>query len=198
MEELRYAHLTMPTVALKGIIIFPNMIIHFDLTREQSIKAVEQAMIKESPILLVAQKQMTVEDPSFEDVFKVGTIATVRQVNKMSNGTVRVLVEGDRRGTLINFLETEEDYLLAEVDEFVQTEDERAENTTVAMVLHLEKLFQEYCGFYPKLGRGVERHFKDNPKLVLLIDIITMSMPLDYKAKQKVLELNSLQERYVI
>ena len=196
MEELRYTHLTMPTVTLRGIIIFPDMIIHFDLNQEKSIKAVEQAMIKESPILLVAQKQMTVDDPGLEDLYKVGTIATVRQVNKLSNGTVRVLVEGDRRGTLVDFLETEDNYLLAEVDEFVQIEETHPENTIVAMIQHLEKLFKEYCSFYPKLGRGVERYFKKDPKLVQLIDVMTMSMPLDYKAKQKVLEFTSLQERY--
>ncbi len=196
MEELRYTHLTMPTVTLRGIIIFPDMIIHFDLNQEKSIKAVEQALIKESPILLVAQKQMMVEDPNLEDLYKVGTIAKVRQVNKLSNGTVRVLVEGERRGTLVDFLETDDNYLLAEVDEFVQIEEMRPENTTVAMVQHLDKLFKEYCSFYPKLGRGVERYFNKNPNLVQLIDVMTMSMPLDYKTKQKVLELSSLQERY--
>lgn len=195
MDDLNNITFKLPAVALRGLTILPGMIIHFDLSRKKSIVAIEQAMISETPILLISQKQAEEEDPSIDGVYKVGTIATVKQVNKLPNGIVRVLVEGEKRGSLFNFTE-EKNYLLAEVKEYNLCESELSPVTEAAMIRQLEELFIEYSRYYPKVGRSIEKQFQSKVGLEKLIDIITMNMPLDYKAKQKVLELPNLQERH--
>jgi ATP-dependent Lon protease len=90
----------MPAVALRGLTVFPHMIIHFDVSRQKSIIAVEQAMMQEQKLFLVAQKDMSVEEPVQEELYTIGTIACVKQVSKLPGGLVRVLVEGINRGKL--------------------------------------------------------------------------------------------------
>ena len=110
----------MPAVALRGLTIFPNMIIHFDVSRQKSIIAVEQSMMQEQKLFLVAQRDVSVEEPTQEDVYTIGTIATVKQVSKLPGGLVRVLVEGVSRAKL-EVLETvalenpEDEFLQASV-----------------------------------------------------------------------------------
>lgn len=185
-----------PAVALRGLTILPDMIIHFDLSRTKSIVAVEQAMIGEEKLLLVTQKDAEVEDPGVEDVYHVGTIASIRQVSKLPGGIVRVLVEGESRGTLRTFMMQEEHYLLAEVEEQPSCEGEVDEVTQEAMIRQLAELFGDYGRYYPKIGRSIEKQFQSMKNLEKLIDLVTMSMPLNYNSKQKILELGTLQERY--
>lgn len=186
----------MPAVALRGLTILPDMIIHFDLSRKKSIVAVEQAMKGNEELFLVTQKEPDEEDPGFEDVFHVGTVASVKQVSKLPGGIVRVLVEGERRGALCCFLPEEENYLLAEVEDVPGCEDEFDSLTQEAMIRQLAELFGGYCRYYPKVGRSIEKQFESMKNLGKLIDLVTMSMPLSFGTKQKVLELPTLQERY--
>ena len=124
----------MPAIALRGLTIFPNMIIHFDVSRQKSIIAVEQAMMQDQKLFLVAQKDIAVEDPIQDDVYAIGTIATVKQVSKLPGGLVRVLVEGVSRAKL-EVLETvtlekpEDEFLQASVERIVEemSEEEEAE-----------------------------------------------------------------------
>ena len=104
----------MPAVALRGMVILPGMVAHFDVSRAKSIKAVEEAMMDEQKIFLVAQKDVEQENPDIEDLFKIGIIAEVKQVIKLQNNIVRILVEGKERAELAAFLENP-DYLLAEI-----------------------------------------------------------------------------------
>ena len=104
----------MPAVALRGMVILPGMVAHFDVSRAKSIKAVEEAMMDEQKIFLVAQKDVEQENPDIEDLFKIGIIAEVKQVIKLQNNIVRILVEGKERAELSAFLENP-DYLLAEI-----------------------------------------------------------------------------------
>ena len=95
------AAVTMPALALRGINVFPNMLLHFDVAREASIKALDEAMSSASPIFLVTQRDLTVEHPQFEDLYSIGTIATVRQILRLPENNVRVMVEGTARGRLL-------------------------------------------------------------------------------------------------
>lgn len=187
---------TLPAVALRGLTILPDMIIHFDLSREKSIVAVEQAMIGEEKLLLITQKEPEVDNPGIEDVYQVGTVASIRQVSKLPGGIVRVLVEGERRGALRSFQEDETHYLLAEVEELPSCDGELEELTQEAMIRQLEELFLGYGRYYPKIGRSIEKQFQSIKSLERLIDLVTMSIPLEYASKQKVLELSTLKERF--
>lgn len=186
----------LPAVALRGLTILPDMIIHFDLSRSKSIVAVEQAMIGEEQIFLVTQRDPETDDPEAGDVYEVGTIASIKQVSKLPNGIVRVLVEGEKRGRLIGFLEQEENYRLAQVEEVPPCDGEVDELTREAQIRQLSELFAGYSRFYPKVGRTVEKLFQSITNLEKLIDMIVMNMPLVYTSKQKILELDTLQERY--
>ena len=113
----------MPAVALRGMVILPGMVAHFDVSRAKSIKAVEEAMMDEQKIFLVAQKDVEQENPDIEDLYKIGIIAEVKQVIKLQNNIVRILVEGKERAELSAFLENP-DYLLAEIIRFDEEVDD--------------------------------------------------------------------------
>ncbi len=186
----------LPAVALRGMTILPEMMIHFDLSRKRSIMAIEQAMMGNNKVFLVTQKDADEENPGFEDVYHVGTVANVKQISKMPNGIVRVLVEGEKRGELLGFLSDEESFLLAEVEEQSSCEEEVDEATREAMIRQLAELFEGYSKYYPKIGHGIEKQFHVQKSLEKLMDLITMSIPLSFTSKQKVLELPTLAERF--
>ncbi len=186
----------LPAVALRGMTILPEMMIHFDLSRKKSIMAVEQAMMGNDKVFLVTQKDPDEENPGFEDVYHVGTIAIVKQISKLPNGIVRVLVEGEKRGELVLFVPEEEGFLLAQVNEIASCEGELDDVTKEAMIRQLAELFGGYSKYYPKIGRSIEKQFQVQKSLEKLMDLITMSIPLSFHAKQKVLELPTLAERF--
>lgn len=183
-------------MALRGLTILPDMMIHFDLSRRKSIVAVEQAMIGDNTLFLITQRNPEEEDPDVEGLYHVGTIAEVKQINKLPNGIVRVLVEGVKRGVLHSFVPEEENYLLAEVEELPACEGELPSVTETAMIRQLGELFSGYCRYYPKVGRSVEKQFLSLKSLERLLYLVTMSLPLEYSAKQKMLETVGLQERF--
>ncbi len=186
----------LPAVALRGLTILPEMVIHFDLSRKKSIVAVEQALERREELFLVTQLDSQTDEPDFEGVYHVGTIAALKQISKLPNGIVRVLVEGRARAVLHGFAAEETEYLLAEAEELPSCEEELEPVMEEAMVRQLAEAFGEYCRFYPKIGRGLEKQFESRKGLEKLIDLVTMSMPLVYSTKQRVLELPALQERF--
>ena len=115
--------LKMPAVALRGMVILPGMIAHFDISREKSIKAIEQAMMDTQKVFLVAQRDVEQEDPNTDDLYRIGVIAEVKQVIKLQNNIVRILVEGKERAELSSFAETGA-YLFAEIIRFDEEVDE--------------------------------------------------------------------------
>lgn len=186
-----------PTVALRGLTILPDMIIHFDLNRPKSIQAVEKAMVDGSQIFAVAQKDVGTEEPTLDDLYSVGCIAEVKQLLKLPGGTIRVLVEGRERATL-NSLIDENGYLEATLHR-VMTEEEREGlnyDTEIAMVRELGEIFSEYVKIFPKVGKSLEGHINELAGLGHLIDQITLNLPLQYTAKQSVLQAIKLTERY--
>lgn len=196
MEDTQIKIMEMPAVALRGLTIMPDMIIHFDLSRKKSILAVEHAMLRDQYLFVVTQLDTEEEDPDTEALYEVGTITQVKQVSKLPNGIVRVLVSGESRGRLLNFAEEEKDYLLAQVEAVPKREQELEENVEEAMVREIKELFQQYLQYNPKLGRALLGRLQNMNHLEDLIDQVTMSMPLGYASKQKILEAETLQERY--
>lgn len=185
----------MPTVALRGMTILPHTIIHFDLSRKKSISAVEQAMVESQKIFLITQKEAEKSNPEYEDVYHIGTIALVKQVIKMPNHIVRVMVEGLSRGELHCFTE-KETYLEGEVEEIEEPSNLTGTVQEEAMVRQMKELFAGYAVFYPKTGAALERHIQDISELGCLLDQITINMPIYYESKQNVLSAVDLEERY--
>lgn len=187
----------MPVVALRGMTILPHTIIHFDLSRKKSIAAVEQAMVDSQRIFLVTQKEMGENDPVYEEVYHTGTIALVKQIIKMPNHIVRVMVEGLFRGELHRFLDNEA-YLEGEVEEIEEPSNLHGTIQEEAMVRQIKELFAGYAAFYPKTGAALERHIQEIDELGCLLDQITLNMPLNYENKQGVLSAIDLEERYEV
>lgn len=187
--------LNMPTVTLRGMTILPHTIIHFDLSRKKSIAAVEQAMVESQRVFLVTQKETEQDEPGYEDVYRIGTIALVKQVIKMPNHIVRVMVEGLSRGELFGFTE-KEIYLEGEVEEIEEPSNLHGSIQEEAMVRQMKELFAGYAAFYPKTGAALERHIQDIYELGALLDQITINMPISYERKQGVLSAVDLEERY--
>ena len=187
----------LPAIALRGMVILPGMIAHFDVSREKSIRAVEESMMDEQHIFLVAQKDIEKENPDISDVYKIGTIAEVKQVIKLQNNIVRILVEGKERAELSAFLECPE-YLYAEVIRFDEDEEELYEDVQQAMIRGLQETFGRYLVVNPKLGKDLQRHVNEMKDLQKLMDILANNLPLRYEEKQKILEAVSLTERYEV
>lgn len=188
----------LPAVALRGMVILPGMIAHFDVSREKSIRAVEESMMDEQHIFLVAQKDVEQEEPGIEDVYKIGTIAEVKQVIKLQNKVVRILVEGKERAELSTFLDST-DYLYTEVICFdEEAEGELPEEVKEAMVRSVQETFGKYLAVNPKVGKDLQRHLNEMNDLKKLMDLLANNLPVHYEEKQKILEAVSLTERYEV
>ena len=187
----------LPAVALRGMVILPGMIAHFDISREKSIRAIEESMMDEQHIFLVAQRDIEQENPVLEDVYKIGTIAEVKQVIKLQNNVVRVLVEGKERAELATFLDCP-DYLFAEVIRFEEEEEELFEEVKQAMIRSVQETFSRYLAVNPKVGKDLQRHINDMTDIQKLIDLLANNLPVHYEEKQKILDAVSLTERYEV
>lgn len=190
-------HYELPAVALRGMAILPDMIIHFDLSRKKSIQAVEEAMAADQMILVAAQRDPNTEDPGYEDMYAVGTIAVIRQMTKLPGEIVRVLVEGKMRAKLLSFSEEMTEYLLAAV-ETVPRGEKLPEYEEEASLRELRSIFDQYSRFYPKVGKNLAPRVQEAYSLEYLVDEITSNIPLSYVNKQKILEELDLYERFIL
>ena len=193
----------LPTVALRGMTVLPGAIIHFDLNREKSVAAIEQAMVTGGRVFLITQKNTEDNDPSFEQLYHVGTVALVKQITKLPNHVIRVLVEGIGRGLFTGINEENSEFIEAAVEELsgeaendILGTDMEHKAQTEAMLRQVKEYFASYAGYYPKLGQNAMKRYADINNLGYLIDQMTMNMPLEYTYKQKVLEAVALSERY--
>lgn len=190
--------LKMPAVALRGMVILPGMIAHFDISRDKSIKAIEQAMMDTQKVFLVAQRDVEQEDPNTDDLYRIGVIAEVKQVIKLQNNIVRILVEGKERAELSSFVETES-YLFAEIIRFDEEVDEGLmEEAKAAMVRSIQETYAKYQTVNPRAGKELLRQVNTITDLEKLMDQIANNLPVSYDEKQKILEAVSLTERYEV
>ena len=188
----------MPAVALRGMVILPGMVAHFDVSRAKSSKAVEEAMMDEQKIFLVAQKDVEQENPDIEDLFKIGIIAEVKQVIKLQNNIVRILVEGKERAELSAFLENP-DYLLAEIIRFdEEVDDGLPEEAKEAMLRSIQETFGKYVVVNPKMGKELQRQLSEITDLEKLMNQLANSLPVHFEEKQKILDAVSMTERYEV
>ena len=186
----------LPAVALRGMTILPGMIVHFDVSRERSRKAVERAMLQGEKIFLVTQRDPDVEEPSGKDLYAIGVVASIKQVIKLPHNILRILVEGEKRAELL-FLEPGGEYLEAELTECdPEPEDAIAPDRREAMSRTLRELLQEYAAGNAKLGKALENQLKDVQTLAQLVDETANNIPLRYEDRQRLLEAVGLEERF--
>lgn len=190
--------LRMPVVALRGMVILPGMIAHFDISREKSIKAIEQCMMNDQRIFLVAQKDMQQEEPEAGDLYSVGVIAEVKQVIKLQNNIVRILAEGMERAEFSGFTRTDV-YLEADIARFDGKVNEGLEeDAKTAMVRSVHETYTRYQTVNPRAGKELLRQVCAITDLERLLDQIANNLPVSYEEKQRLLEAVSLTERYEV
>lgn len=188
--------ITMPAVALRGMTILPGMIAHFDISREKSLKAIEEAMRNDQRVFLVTQKDVEQENPGLDDLYQIGIIAEVRQVIKMQNNIVRILVEGISRAKVCGFTE-ETEYLKVEIQVCESADLETLpEEAKQAMLQGLLETFFKYAKISGKISVETQRQINGMEDLEKLLDYIPNNMPVSYKDKQKILEAVNIVERY--
>ncbi len=190
-------NIVLPSIALRGTTILPGMIVHFDVSRERSIKAIEAAMLHDQKIFLVTQKDPEVETPDASGVYQVGTIAYIKQVVKLPQNLLRVLVEGTGRGLLVNF-EQEFPYLKSEITPVDEESVQMPETVMEAMHRSLKELFHRYCMENGKISKELVTQILNIEKIEELVEQIAVNIPLSYQNKQKILEALTLEERYEV
>ena len=183
-----------PAVALRGMTILPAMIVHFDISRKKSIKAVEQAMLKDQRLFVVAQKDTQVADPVMDDLYRIGTIVEIKQVVKLPKNILRVLAEGICRAEMDDLVEAD-DYLAADVMTFPEEGEGLDDTAREALLRSLKEGFETYSGFNGKMSKELIHQISEMEDLEKAAGQIAMNLPLYYEQKQAVLEAVDLQER---
>ncbi len=183
-----------PAVALRGMTILPGMVAHFDVSRIKSIKAIENAMVEDQRVFLVTQRNINKEDPAAEDLYSVGVLAVIKQVIKLQNNVVRVLIEGEQRGELANLYV--EECLYADIEILQGQEEDLSEDIREAMIRGVKETFSRYCIMNPKPGKELAKQIQDIHDLGRLLDDIGNNIPVAFEEKQRLLEAGTLQERY--
>ena len=185
-----------PVVALRGMTILPSMITHFDISREKSVKAVEAAMLRDQRLVVLTQKSPETQDPGMKDLYKIGTLVTVKQIMKLPQNIFRVLAEGLERVEVMD-LDVADGCLVADAATF--SEEELAlpdEKNQEAMVQTLRTIFQDYCQANSKISRETALQIMEQTDLQKMVDQIAVNIPVFYEEKQKLLEAVDLTERF--
>ena len=189
--------MNMPAVALRGLTILPGMIAHFDISRERSLRAVEEAMEQDQKIYLVTQRKVDSEDPTQEDLYQMGIVADIKQVVRLQNDVVRILVDGISRAALLGFTGNEK-YLEAEICYCDSNADSLPEDLREAMLLGVREAFHRYAAVVGKISKELIRQIDQYEDLEKLIDYVTNNLPVSYELKQQVLEAEDINDRYQV
>jgi len=183
---------TLPLLPLRGLLIYPTMVLHLDVGREKSVRALEKAMVGENLILLVSQVETHIDDPEPEEIFNMGTVARVKQMLKLPNGTIRVLVEGLNRASIVQYVETDDHYVV-EVEELEEpTESDPEIDALMRAVLHQ---FEAYIKVSKKITQETLASVTDIDEPGRLADAIASHLTLKIKDKQSILEAVDVKER---
>ena len=187
-----------PVIALRGMTILPAMVVHFDVSRSKSIHALEKAMIHDQRVLVIAQRDPEEEEPTLENLYQIGTICEIKQLIKLPNNIIRVLVEGKERAELENFIEDTET-LIGEVYILENTGKEELDAVTMeAMMRIVKELLLRYSTMNPKLNRDTIKLLTETGDLEYLLDQVANNIPLRYEQKQELLEASDLTLRYEV
>ena len=189
--------MNMPAVALRGLTILPGMIAHFDISRERSLRAVEEAMEQDQKIYLVTQRNVDSEDPTQENLYQMGIVADIKQVVRLQNDVVRILVDGISRAALLGFTGNEK-YLEAEICYCDSNADSLPDDLREAMLLGVREAFHRYAAVVGKISKELIRQIDQYEDLEKLIDYVTNNLPVSYELKQQVLEAEDINDRYQV
>lgn len=189
--------INMPAVALRGLTILPGMIAHFDVSRERSLRAIEEAMEQDQRIYLVTQSNVDREDPTQEDLYRMGIVADIKQVVRLQNDVVRILVDGISRAKLLGFTGRKK-YLEAEICCCDSNADSLPEDLKEAMLLGVREAFHRYAAVIGKISKELIRQIDQYEDLEKLIDYVTNNLPVSYELKQQVLEAEDINDRYQV
>ena len=192
MNDLR---MELPAIALRGLTILPNMIVHFEVSRRKSKFAVEAAMMKDQNVLLVTQRHTQTEDPEERDLYGYGTVAKIKQIVKLPKNMLRVMVEGVYRARVESLVMTEP-LLKAEVTVLDHTDNDMDETTQQGMVRYLHDMLSTVSASTPSFSADLAGQLMDEEDLEHLVDQLCINLPMDYKERQKYLETTDLQMRF--
>ena len=181
-----------PLLPLRGLLVYPSMVLHLDVGRDKSVKALEKAMVDDNLILLCSQSEVNIEEPSPDEIFKIGTIAKVRQMLKLPNGTIRVLVEGLERAEVIEYMDNEEYY---EVQARELTEEENNDPEVHALMRTVLTEFEHYINLSKKVTPETMAAVSDIEESGRLADVITSHLVIKIKDKQHILEAVDIRMR---
>ncbi|MEK4158216.1 MULTISPECIES: endopeptidase La [Paenibacillus] len=181
-----------PLLPLRGLLVYPSMVLHLDVGREKSVRALEKAMVEDNLILLCSQSEVNIEEPGQDDIFRVGTVANVRQMLKLPNGTIRVLVEGVERAEIINYIDNDEYY---EVMARELPEDVDSDQECDALMRTVLNQFEHYITLSKKVTPETLAAVSDIEEPGRLADVITSHLSLKIKDKQEILETIDVSKR---
>ncbi|HHY20277.1 MAG TPA: endopeptidase La, partial [Bacilli bacterium] len=182
-----------PLLPLRGILVFPSMVLHLDVGRSKSVQALEKVMLDDHEILLSTQTEISIDEPTEEQLHKVGTLATIKQMLKLPNGTIRVLVEGLKRAKIERFLENDE---MFEVEMQVLSDDtEEVTPAEIALMRSTLKYFEQYIKLSKKVSAETLAVVSDITEPGRLADVIASHLPLKIAEKQELLECTSAEDR---
>ncbi|HEX9027210.1 MAG TPA: endopeptidase La [Clostridium sp.] len=184
---------TIPLIPLRGLTVFPNVVVHFDVGREKSTAAIEQAMLDEQEVFLVGQKNSVVEEPNQDEIYSVGTICKIKQILKMSDNTIRVLVEGQERGKIVKYIEDEEDYIKVSVEKLSNKVVNNEELD--AYVKYLDKEFKKLLKLNEENYGEIVKLINSSEEPSNFTDMVASYAITDEKLKQEVLETVNLTKR---
>ncbi|MGN7453187.1 endopeptidase La [Paenibacillus pasadenensis] len=182
----------LPLLPLRGLLVYPSMVLHLDVGREKSVKALDRAMLGDHMILLSSQSEVNIEEPTEEDIYRIGTIAKVRQMLKLPNGTIRVLVEGVMRAEIQDYLPQEEFY---EVTARELPEEESTDPEIDALMRSVLSQFEHYITLSKKVTPETHAAVSDIDEPGRLADVITSHLSLKIKDKQEILETVDVKAR---
>jgi ATP-dependent Lon protease len=184
--------LVVPLLPLRGLLVFPTMVLHLDVGREKSVKALETAMVEDHIILLTSQKDVSVDEPDMDDLYQMGTLARVKQLLKLPNGTFRVLVEGIARAIITETV-SEEPYFIVKIEKFVDRTTKDLEDE--ALKRTMLEYFEQYINLSKRLSADIYASIADIDEPGRMADIIASHLPLKLEEKQRILETIDVKER---
>lgn len=188
----------MPAVTLRGMVILPGMVIHFDISKKVSIHAVEEAMKNDEKVFLVTLKNNEVDEPEQEDLYEVGVIAQIKQLIKMPNQIVRVLVEGIERAGLQEIVSRTDYYMVQVLRYDEEATGEVLPQALEAMLMSMKDTIYQYCQLNPRTGREFLKQIEDTRQAETMIDLAANNLPLHYESKQRILSAVNLMQRYEV
>ncbi|GAB6610439.1 MULTISPECIES: endopeptidase La [Bacillus] len=192
MSSMNTNERIVPLLPLRGVLVYPTMVLHLDVGRDKSIQALEQAAMDENIIFLAMQKEMNIDDPKEDDIYSVGTVAKVKQMLKLPNGTLRVLVEGLHRAEVVEFIEEEN---IVQVSIKTVTEEVEDDLEEKALMRTLLEHFEQYIKVSKKVSNETFATVADVEEPGRLSDLIASHLPIKTKQKQEILEIVSVKER---